>query len=135
MKPLNPSQRRALNIANTRKGGAPIASETPLPKGHVTAYMAGRLTELGWATRVNDTLLITKVGREALNAPIPENPDVFLRAGWGLTTLKRDELRAGIVIDHATLDGFWKQQAETRHAGAADRRERAKRLANMRKAA
>jgi len=127
MKPLTSAQRKALDLAN-HKGGAPIALETPSPKGHVTVYMARRLVELGWATRVNDTLLTTKAGRRELNAPIPEGPDVHLRVGWGLTTLKRDAVLEEIVIDPDTLNAFWKHEAKVARAEEEDPRQHARRL-------
>jgi len=100
MKPLTSAQRKALDLAN-HKGGAPIALETPSPKGHVTVYMARRLVELGWATRVNDTLLTTKAGRTELNRPRREGPTLYLAPQGGYTTNPKRS------VDHDEPPGSW----------------------------
>jgi hypothetical protein len=100
-KALTGPQRAALEAAKRRKGGILVSDERPLPNGCVTRYMAGRLVDSGWATRVNDTLLITKAGRLELNRPRRDPGSLYLARHGGYTTNPKRS------IDHDEPPGSW----------------------------
>jgi hypothetical protein len=101
VKPLTDTQRSALEAAKRRKGGILVSDERPLPNGCVTRYMAAKLVDCGWATRVNDTLLITKAGRAELNRPRPERPSLYLARRGDYTTNPK------CSIDYDEPPGSW----------------------------
>lgn len=134
MKPLTRLERRALGLAD-HKGGCPISGPQKqpdgtrvLPKGHVNTQTANGLVTAGFALRVKQTLLITKAGRAEMNRPIPEDPDVFLRVGDGLTTSRKDAVLEELILDAHTLHPFWKEQALRNEAAAKDARQHAREI-------
>jgi hypothetical protein len=123
MNPLTTAQRRALHLA-ARKGGTPTGTK----KGTIRVQVANVLLEREWVTVTNKTVLITRAGRAKLNEPIPEKPDVWLRVGDGLTTSRKDAILTELLLDTATLDGFWKEQALRNKAATQDGRQHARQL-------
>lgn len=101
MKPLTDAQRTALEAAKRRKGGILVSDERPLPNGCVTRYMAAKLADCGWVTRVNDTLLITKAGRTELSRPRPDRASLYLARYGGYTTNPKRS------VDHDEPPGSW----------------------------
>lgn len=101
MRPLTAPQRTALEAAKRRKGGILVSDERPLPNGCVTRYMAGKLIDCGWVTRVNDTLLITKAGRTELSRPRPDRASLYLARHGGYTTNPKRS------VDHDEPPGSW----------------------------
>jgi hypothetical protein len=75
--------------------------------------------------RAGDILLITKAGRAALTAPIPEDPPVYLHERDGLTTRRDQSARdEGEIIDPATLKTFWREESDRRPRAPQLRKER-----------
>jgi hypothetical protein len=92
---LHPAHRKALRLA-VRKGGTLVSApqlqpdgKRKLPKGTVSALVALRLVDAGWATRYGDTLIATTAGKRRLGDPLPPKPAVYLHKRDGLTT-RRD---------------------------------------------
>lgn len=85
---LHPAHRKALRLA-VRKGGTLVSATSPLPKGTVSALVALRLVDAGWATRYGDTLIATTAGKRRLGDPLPPRPAIYLHKRDGLTT-RRD---------------------------------------------
>jgi hypothetical protein len=123
MNPLTTAQRRALHLA-ARKGGTPTGTK----KGTIRVQVANVLHEHEWVTVTNKTVLITRAGRAKLNEPIPENPDVWLRVGDGLTTNRKDAVVDQLILDAHTLQPFWKEQALRNKAETRSGREHARQL-------
>ena len=119
-------ERRALNLA---KNGARIIKGCIPQDKAVNRYIAVPLVEAGLAVVIEGRLRITKAGLRALRQPIPEDPDVYLKQRDGLTTSRACALLSeGPVIDPATLDGFWREQALRNKAAVRDGREHARAL-------
>lgn len=119
---MTDAQRRALHLSS-HKGGATIVHARKAADKQVTNAMANKLQARGWATRASDTLLITKAGRAALAAPIPEDPAVYLHERDGLTTRRDQSVRdESEIIDPATLKTFWREESDRRRAAAQERR-------------
>lgn len=125
---MTPHLRRALNLAS-RKGGATIIRARVAPDRQITNATTNRLIAEGWATRHHDTALITAAGRAALNAPVAEDPPVYLRLRDGLTHRTTNAVlgESPEVLDPATLKPYWAEQAARRRAEAEDRRAAARR--------
>lgn len=114
-KPLTTLERRALHMAAGKGGVTIIQARTA--KGHnVTAALAARLCDRGWATRHGDTLLITKQGRAKLAQPLPPAKPVYLRRRDGLTTREDQKVREeDEVQDVREIHGDWSQRAQAFH--------------------
>lgn len=139
---LTPAQRRALTIL-THFPAYVIGPGTPLGRLDVAYVTAERLVILEYARALprepehppHGAIVITRAGRAALAQPTEEIP-VYLHERDGLTT-RRGSAAAGEpeVIDFATLDPWWREQALLREHEAADKRTAARRLRDNARAA
>jgi hypothetical protein len=109
---LTDLQRRALHLASLKGGVLVTRRRTATPKT-VTTRVANVLLELGFVTRHQETLLITKEGRRALHAVLPEGPPVFLRQRDGLTTRMDQRVREEDEV-MSPPDPRWALRAEER---------------------
>jgi hypothetical protein len=109
---LTDLQRRALHLASLKGGVLVTRRRTATPKT-VTTRVANVLLDLGFVTRHQETLLITKEGRSALHAVLPEGPAEYLRQRDGITS--RMDLRVREEDEVMRVDKLrpdWASQAE-----------------------
>jgi hypothetical protein len=126
---LTALERRALHLASHRAGAEVVrARKSDDNRKAITTAIANRLVNRGLAAIVDGRLRVTAEGQRALKVPLPEDPDVYLRMGWGLTTLLRDAVREELILDVDTLDGFWKHEAARAKAEEENPRQHARKL-------
>lgn len=146
---LTPVQRHALIIISDGGQAQVTAPGHRLTHRRIAYVTAEYLVVLGFARAlpppaeppagVLGEIVITKTGQAILAFTLaratPETP-VYLHARDGLTP-RRGEAAAGEpeVIDFATLDAFWREQALLRHREAEGKPKAARRLRNQARAA
>jgi hypothetical protein len=142
MSHLTPALRRALTIL-THVPAYVIGPGTKLGRLDIAYVTAERLVILEYARPLprepehppHGALVITRAGRAALAQPTEEIP-IYLHERDGLTT-RRGRAAAGEpeVIDTATINGYWREQALLRELAAADKDTTARRMRDQAKAA